>query len=75
LAINRDISRAWDTIIKNIKISAKESMSLCESKYLKPWIDEECLKLVDQICALAILVLVIWDFKKMKQQSDILQSL
>jgi hypothetical protein len=61
---NGDINRAWDTTRKNINISAKESISLCESKCLKPWFDEECLKLVDRICALAILVLVIWDFKK-----------
>jgi hypothetical protein len=31
-----------------IKISAEESIGLCESKSHKPWFDEECLKLVDQ---------------------------
>jgi hypothetical protein len=44
---NGDINRAWDTIRENIKISAKESISLCESKSHKPWFEEECLKLVD----------------------------
>jgi hypothetical protein len=44
---NGDINRAWDTIRENIKISAKESIGLCESKSHKPWFEEECLKLVD----------------------------
>jgi hypothetical protein len=43
-----DINRAWDTIRENIKISAKESIGLCESKSYKPWFDEECIKLVDR---------------------------
>jgi hypothetical protein len=42
-----NINRAWNTIRENITISAKESISLCESKSHKPWFDEECLKLVD----------------------------
>jgi hypothetical protein len=33
---------------ENIKISAKESIGLCESKSYKPWFDEECLKLVNR---------------------------
>jgi hypothetical protein len=37
-----------DTIRENMKILAKESIGLCESKSHKPWFDEECLKLVDQ---------------------------
>jgi hypothetical protein len=41
---NGDINRAWETIRENIKISAKESIRLCESKSYKPWFDEECLK-------------------------------
>jgi hypothetical protein len=41
---NGDISRAWETI----RISAKESIRLCESKSYKPWFDEECLKLFDR---------------------------
>jgi glycine betaine/choline ABC-type transport system substrate-binding protein len=39
-----DINRAWDTIRDNIKILAKESIGLCESKSYKPWFDEDCLK-------------------------------
>jgi uncharacterized protein with ParB-like and HNH nuclease domain len=30
------------------KFRPKKSIGLCESKYYKPWFDEECLKLVDQ---------------------------
>jgi hypothetical protein len=44
---NRDINRAWETIRENVRISAKESIGLCESQSYKPWFDEECLKLVD----------------------------
>jgi hypothetical protein len=44
---NGYISRAWDTIRENIKILAKESIGLYESKSYKPWFDE-CLKLVDR---------------------------
>jgi hypothetical protein len=29
-------------IRENIRISAKESTGLCESKSYKPWFDEEC---------------------------------
>jgi hypothetical protein len=39
---------SWETIRENIRISAKESVGLCESKSYKPWFDEECLKLVDR---------------------------
>jgi hypothetical protein len=35
-----DINRAWDTIREKIKISAKESIGLYESKSHKPWFDE-----------------------------------
>jgi hypothetical protein len=45
---NGNINRAWETIGENIRISAKESIGLCESKSYKPWFDEECLKLVDR---------------------------
>jgi hypothetical protein len=45
---NGVINRAWDTIRKNIKISAKECTDHCEAKRHKPWFDEECLKLVHQ---------------------------
>jgi hypothetical protein len=43
---NGNINRAWNTIRENIKISAKESLSYCESKHHKPWSDEECSKVV-----------------------------
>jgi hypothetical protein len=42
------INRAWETIRENIRISAKESIGLCESKSYKPWFDEECLKFLDR---------------------------
>jgi hypothetical protein len=44
---NGDINRAWENIRENIRISAKESIGLYESKSYKPWFNEECLKLVD----------------------------
>jgi hypothetical protein len=36
-------------IRENIKISAKESLGYCESKKRKPWFDQVCSKLVDQM--------------------------
>jgi hypothetical protein len=30
---SRDINRAWDSIRQNIKISARECLGYCESKY------------------------------------------
>jgi hypothetical protein len=45
---NGDINRAWETIRENIRMLAKESIRLCESKSYKPWFDDECLKLVDR---------------------------
>jgi hypothetical protein len=45
---NGDINRAWETIRENIRISAKESIRLCESKSYKPWFNEKCLKTVDR---------------------------
>jgi uncharacterized FlaG/YvyC family protein len=45
---NGDINKVWETIRENIRISAKESIGLCESKSYKPWFNEECLKLVDR---------------------------
>jgi hypothetical protein len=44
---NGDINKAWETVRENIRISAKESIRLCESESYKPWFDEECLKFVD----------------------------
>jgi hypothetical protein len=48
LGDNRDINKAWQTIREHIRISAKESIGLCESKSYKPWFDEECLQLLDR---------------------------
>jgi hypothetical protein len=45
---NGDINRAWGTIRENVRILAKESIALCESKSYKLWFNEECLKLVDR---------------------------
>jgi hypothetical protein len=45
---NDDINRAWETIRQNIRILAKESIALWESKSYKPLFDEDCLKLVDR---------------------------
>jgi hypothetical protein len=39
-----DINGAWKNIKENIKLSAQESLSYCESKHRKPWFDEECSK-------------------------------
>jgi hypothetical protein len=44
----RDINGAWDSIRKNIKISAEESLGYCESKHRKPWFDEEWSKLANR---------------------------
>ena len=35
------INRTWENMKENIKISAKESLSLYELKQRKPWFDEE----------------------------------
>jgi hypothetical protein len=43
-----DINGAWNNIRENIKISAQESLSYCESKHRKPWFDEECSQLVER---------------------------
>jgi hypothetical protein len=45
---NGNINRAWETIRENIRILAKESIGLCESKSRRPWFNEECLKFVDR---------------------------
>jgi predicted metallo-beta-lactamase superfamily hydrolase len=42
------ISRAWNAIRENIKISAKECIGHCEAKHHKPWFDEEGSKLFDR---------------------------
>jgi hypothetical protein len=43
-----DINRAWETIRKNVKISAKGSIGYYQLKKHKPWLDEGCSKLLDQ---------------------------
>jgi hypothetical protein len=43
-----DINSVWETIIQNIKVSAKESLGYYELKEHKPWFDEGCSKLLDQ---------------------------
>jgi hypothetical protein len=35
-----DINKAWETITKNIKISAKESLGYYKLKKYTPWFDE-----------------------------------
>jgi hypothetical protein len=35
-----DLNKAWETIIENIKMSAKESLGYYEPKKHKPWFDE-----------------------------------
>jgi hypothetical protein len=44
-----EINSAWETIRENIKISAKESLGYFELKKHKPWFDERCSKLLDQM--------------------------
>jgi hypothetical protein len=41
-----EINSAWETIRKNIKISAKESLSYFEFRKHKPWLDKGCSKLL-----------------------------
>jgi hypothetical protein len=43
-----EINTIWETIRKNIKISAKESLGYYELKQHKPWFDEGCSELLDQ---------------------------
>jgi hypothetical protein len=43
-----EINSTWETIRKNINISAKESLGYCELKKHKLCFDQECSKLVDQ---------------------------
>jgi len=45
---SKDIKRAWKNIKKNIKTSAKGSLSLNKLKTHKPWFDDECLHFLDQ---------------------------
>jgi hypothetical protein len=43
-----DINRASETIIEDIKVSAKESLGYYELENHKPWFDEGYSKLLDQ---------------------------
>jgi len=38
----------WENIKENVKISAKESLGLCEWKQHTSWFDEKCLKFLNQ---------------------------
>jgi hypothetical protein len=42
------LNTAWETIRKNIKISAKDCPDYYEAKKRKPWYDEGCSELLDQ---------------------------
>ncbi|PNF37789.1 hypothetical protein B7P43_G10754 [Cryptotermes secundus] len=43
-----DVNKTWENIRENIKISAKKSLGYYELKKHKPWLDQGCLKLLDQ---------------------------
>jgi hypothetical protein len=43
-----DTNNAWESIGKNIKISAKDNLGCHRLKHNKPWFDDECSKLTDQ---------------------------
>jgi hypothetical protein len=43
-----ELNSAWETIRKNINISAKESLGYFELKKHKPWLEEGCSKLLDE---------------------------
>jgi RNAse (barnase) inhibitor barstar len=49
LDAEKELNCTWETIGENIKISAKESLGHFELKKHKPWFDEGCSKLLDQI--------------------------
>jgi hypothetical protein len=49
LDVGVEINSAWETIIENIEISAKESLGYFELKKHKPWFDEGCSKLLAQM--------------------------
>ena len=48
LSDNEDINRAWENTKENIKTSTEESLGLREFKQHKPWLDEECLYVLDK---------------------------
>jgi hypothetical protein len=43
-----EINTIWETIIENIRVSAKESLGYYELKQHKPWFDEGCSELSDK---------------------------
>ena len=45
---NQDVNRVWENIKENIKTSAKERLCLQEWKQHKPWVDKECVDILDQ---------------------------
>jgi hypothetical protein len=48
LSDSEDLSRDWENIKENNKISAKGILGLCELKQHKAWFDEECLDFLEQ---------------------------
>jgi len=45
---SKDIIGLGKMLEENIKISAKESLYLCEQKHREAWVDEKCLRFLDQ---------------------------
>ena len=48
LSDGENINRTWENNKENIKISAKQSLGLCELKQHKQWSNEERLRYLDQ---------------------------
>ena len=48
VSVDEDINRDWESIKENIKSSATGSLGMHEMKQHKPWVDEECLGILDQ---------------------------
>ena len=48
LSGGENINGAWENIKENIKTSAKKSLVLHELKLHKPWLEGECLGILDQ---------------------------
>jgi hypothetical protein len=44
-----DINNAWESIRENIKTLAKGNLGYHRLKHNKPWFDDECSKLIDQL--------------------------
>jgi hypothetical protein len=43
-----DISNAWESIRERNNTSGKDNLGYRKVKHYKPWLDDECLKLIDQ---------------------------